>query len=1043
MVNKLIKLALDNRFITLFAGVILTIAGAITAWHMEVDIFPDLSAPTIVVMTEAPGMASEEVERLVTLPIETSVNGATNVRRVRSSSTTGFSVIWVEFDWGTDIYRARQIVTEKLTGVSERLPEGVGIPTLGAQSSLLAEAMIIGLTADTTSLMELRTLADWQIRPPLLSIPGVAQITVIGGEIKEYQIQANPQKMNYFDVTLQELLDAVENLNINASGGILNQYGNEYTIRALLRTSDPVELGKAVIKNVKGIPVKIEDVAEVRIGAKSPKLGIASERGKPAVLLSVNKQPHTNTVELTKHLDLAVEDIQKTLPPDVHLSTNIFRQASFIENAIANVEKAIMEGALFLVIILFFFLNNWKSAVISLLALPLSLFMAILTLNWFGFTLNTMSLGGIAIAIGAMVDDAIIDVENVYRRIRENVKKPEGERTGILEVVYKGSTEIRSSIFNATLIIIVTFVPLFFLSGMEARLLKPLGISFIVSLFSSMLVAITVTPVLCSFWLSDERTARRADRDAWVVRFLKRGYEAGLARALNNRWKIVSSGIILFAISLIFLFSLGRSFLPPFNEGSMTIMANTQPGIALEESDKLAQLIEQELMKIPEAITVARKTGRAELDEHALGTNGSELEVPFELTDRSRDEVFADARERLSAIRGISVEVGQPISHRIDAMLSGTRSNIAIKVFGDDLNRIYSIANQIRDKIVDIPGLADLNVEMLIERPQLQIKPRREMLARFGISTPDFAEFVDVALAGKVVSQVYEGVSTFAITVKYDQTNRADMEAIRNIPVDTRFGLPDAPVPHGDNPTTSHKVPLYFLADVVSATGPNTINRENMQRKIVVSANVAGRDLRSTVNEIKEVINAGITLPEGYRIEYGGQFESEEAASQILFWSMIGAILVVFLILFQEFKKFKTAGIIMMNLPLALIGGVFTVVLTTGVISIPVIIGFISLFGIATRNGILLVSRYEHLHEDGISLHKRVLSGSLDRLNPIVMTALCAALGMLPLALGSDLPGNEIQSPMAKVILGGLLTSTLLNLFFIPVIYSLVNRKKG
>ncbi|MFC2101722.1 efflux RND transporter permease subunit [Bacteroidota bacterium] len=1043
MVNRLIKIALDNRFITLFAGLILTIAGAITAWHMEVDIFPDLTAPTVVVMTEASGMASEEVERLVTLPIEASVNGATNVRRVRSSSTTGFSVIWVEFDWGTDIYRARQIVTEKLTGVSGRLPEGVGIPTLGAQSSLLAEAMIIGLTADTTSLMELRTLADWQIRPPLLSIPGVAQITVIGGEIMEYQIQANPQKMNYFDVTLQELLDAVENLNINASGGILNQYGNEYTIRALLRTSDPAELGKAVIKNVKGIPVKIEDVAEVKIGAKSPKLGTASELGKPAVLLSVNKQPHTNTVELTKHLDQAVEEIQKTLPPDVHLSTNIFRQASFIENAIANVEKAIMEGALFLVIILFLFLNNWKSAVISLLALPLSLFMAILTLNWFGLTLNTMSLGGMAIAIGAMVDDAIIDVENVYRRIRENFRKPEGERNGILEVVYKGSTEIRSSIFNATLIIIVTFIPLFFLSGMEGRMLKPLGISFIVALFSSMLVAITVTPVLCSFWLADERTARRADRDAWIVRLLKRGYAAGLARALNNRWKIVSSGIVLFAISLVLLFSLGRSFLPPFNEGSMTIMANTQPGISLEESDKLAQLVEQELMKIPEAITVARKTGRAELDEHALGTNGSEIEVPFELTDRNRDEVFAEARERLSAIRGISVEVGQPISHRIDHMLSGTRSNIAIKVFGDDLNRIYGIANSIRDKIADVRGLADLNVEMLIERPQLQIKPRREMLARFGISTPEFAEFVDVALAGKVVSQVYEGVSTFDITVKYDQTNRADMEAIRNIPVDTRFGLPDAPTPHGDNPTTSHKVPLYFIADVVSGTGPNTINRENMQRKIVVSANVAGRDLRSTVNEIKEIVSAEINLPEGYRIEYGGQFESEEAASQILFWSMIGAILVVFLILFQEFKKFKTAGIIMMNLPLALIGGVFTVVLTTGEISIPVIIGFISLFGIATRNGILLVSRYEHLREDGIALYKRVLSGSLDRLNPIVMTALCAALGMLPLALGSDLPGNEIQSPMAKVILGGLLTSTLLNLFFIPVIYSLVNRKKG
>jgi len=591
----------------------------------------------------------------------------------------------------------------------------------------------------------------------------------------------------------------------------------------------------------------------------------------------------------------------------------------------------------------------------------------------------------------------------------------------ILEVVYQGSTEIRSSIFNATLIIIVTFIPLFFLSGMEGRMLKPLGISFIVSLFSSMLVAITVTPVLCSFWLSDERTARRADRDAWIVRILKRGYKTGLTGVLKRRWAVVGTGVLLLVVALYFLFNLGRSFLPSFNEGSMTVMTNTFPGISLEESDKLAQLAERALMEIPEVQTVGRKTGRAELDEHALGTNGSEIEVPFELDERSREEVFADAREKLSGIRGINVEVGQPISHRIDHMLSGTRSNIAIKVFGKDLNRIYSIANRIRDDIVDVPGLADLNVEMLIERPQLQIMPRREMLARFGISSPEFAEFVDVALAGKVVSQVYEGVSTFDITVKYDQVNRADMASIRNIPVDTRFGEPDFPIPHSEQTTSSHKVPLYFVAEVISAMGPNTINRENMQRKIVVSANIEGRDLRSTVNEIRQVISERITLPEGYRIEYGGQFESEEAASSILFWTMIGAIVVVFLLLFQEFKKMRIAGIIMMNLPLALIGGVFTVVLTTGEISIPVIIGFISLFGIATRNGILLVSRYEHLQEEGKSLYERILTGSIDRLNPILMTALCAALGMLPLALGSDLPGNEMMSQVRKLVMEGML----------------------
>ena len=984
-------------------GVLLLFVGAYTARQMEVDVFPDLNAPTVVVMTEAPGMASEEVERTVTFPIETAVNGATDVRRVRSSSTTGFSVVWVEFDWGTDIYKARQIVSEKLAAVNATLPDNVGNPTLGPQSSILGELMIVGLTSDSTSLQELRTIADWNIRPRLLSTGGVAQVTVIGGEIREYQILLDPIRMKNFNVSLDEVMNVVNDLSRNSNGGVLNQYGNEYIIRGMLSTTSADDMGKAVVKTAGGNPILLEHVADVRTGAKTPKMGVASERGKPAVLMTVTKQPSTNSLELTERLDKAIAEIQTQLPADIHLSTDSFRQARFIEGSIDNIRKALFEGAFFVVVVLFFFLMNVRTTVISLVALPLSLLVSILALKLMGFTINTMSLGGMAIAIGSLVDDAIIDVENVFKRLKENFRLPKAERRPSLNVVYDASTEIRTSIVHATIITIVAFIPLFFLSGMEGRMLRPLGISFIVALFASMIVAVTLTPVMCSYLLTGDKVLRKSEKEPFLARWLKKIYRPALEWVLGHKRAVLGSTVGLFVVSLIIFFSLGRSFLPPFNEGSFTINVATMPGISLEESDKVGRNVEEILLTVPEIQTVVRKTGRAELDEHALGVNVSELEAPYILDKRSKDEFTADVRRKLSVLQGVNIELGQPISHRIDAMLSGTKANIAIKLFGPDLN-----------------------VEQQVERPQLQIKPKREMLARYGITLPEFSEFIEVALAGRVVSQVYDQGRSFDVTVKMNDNSRSEMERIGNLTIDAN-GL---------------KIPLNYIAELVSSSGPNTINRENAQRKIVISANVAGRDLRGVVNDIQKIVKNDVPLPEGYHIEYGGQFESEQAASRILLFTSLISLLVIFLLLFQEFKKVSMAGIIMLNLPLALIGGIFSLWITSGEISIPAIIGFISLLGIATRNGILLVSHYNHLRGEGMSLRESIVQGSLDRLNPILMTALSSALALIPLALGGNLAGNEIQSPLAKVILGGLLSSTLLNGFIIPTVYLIINRKQ-
>lgn len=1025
MLNKIIQYSLHNRLLVMIAAVILLVWGTITARDMEVDVFPDLNAPTVVVMTEAQGMAPEEVERLVTFPVETAVNGATNVRRVRSSSTTGFSVVWVEFEWGTNIYTARQIVSEKLSTLGEALPSNVGQPTLGPQSSILGEMMIIGLTADTTSLQDLRTIADWSIRPRLLSTGGVAQVAVIGGDIKEYQILLDPARMKHYGITMEEVLPVLENMNQNATGGILYEYGNEYIVQGVLATTRVEELGKAVVKTINDAPVLIADIAEVTIGAKTPKLGQASEKGKPAVLVTVTKQPATNTLELTDKLDVSIAELQKTLPADVKVSTDIFRQSRFINSSISNIQKALFEGSIFVIVVLFFFLMNFRTTIISLVALPLSLLMAILVMHAMGITINTMSLGGLAIAIGSLVDDAIVDVENVYKRLRENRFKPAGERRPTIEIVFEGSKEVRMPILNSTLIIVACFLPLFFLSGMEGRMLIPLGIAFVVALFASTIVALTLTPVLCSYMLTSEKALKKSEKEPFVSRTLKKAYRRALEWALNYKKVVIGSSCALLVLALVIMFNLGRSFLPPFNEGSLTINISTMPGISLEESDKMGQMTEKILMGIPEIQTVARKTGRAELDEHALGVNVSEIEAPFELSGRTRDEFLADVRQQLGGLQGLSVEIGQPISHRIDAMLSGTKANIAIKLFGNDLNKLYSIGSQIKGSIQEIDGIADLTLEQQIERPQLQIKPKRDMLAKYGITLPQFSEFINVALSGRVVSQVNEGGRIFDLTVKINDAQRTNMEEIGELTIDAN----------------GRKIPLHYVAEILPLVGPNTISRENVQRKIVVSANVAGRDLKGVVNDIRKTVDEQISLPEGYHVEYGGQFESEAAASKTLFLTSIISILIIFLILFHEFRSLSLSGIIMLNLPLAIIGGVISIWFTSGVISIPAIIGFISLFGIATRNGILLVSHYNSLRSEGLSLKEGIIQGSLDRLNPILMTALSSALALIPLAVGGDLPGNEIQSPMAQVILGGLLSSTLLNGFVVPIVYYLLNRK--
>ncbi|MEG0724913.1 MAG: efflux RND transporter permease subunit [Mucinivorans sp.] len=1028
MLNKIIKFSLANRLAILIATALLLLGGAYTASNMEVDVLPDLNAPTVVVMTEAKGLAPTEVERMVTFPVETAVNGATDVRRVRSSSTSGFSVVWVEFDWGTDIYRARQIVSEKLATIEGTLPARVGRPTLGPQGSILGEMMIIGVSSDSVSMSELRETADWTIRPRLLALQGVASVTVIGGEVKEYQILVDPAAMRHHSVTLDEVIAATEAMNENSAGGVLDQYGNEYIIRGMVSTIDPDKIGSAVVKLAGDKPILLSDIAQVTIGAKTPQLGLASERGKAGVLITVGKQVGAGTILLTEQIDRTLADLQKTLPAGIHLSTDIFRQSRFIETSISNIGRALYEGGIFVVIILFLFLMNVRTTVISLVTIPLSLLVSILALKAMGLTINTMSLGGMAIAIGSLVDDAIVDVDNVLKRLTANHRLPQGERLPTLKVVFEASREVRMPILNSTLIIVASFVPLFFLSGIEGRMLAPLGIAFIVALFASTVVALTLTPVLCSYLLGGEKTlTRQLNREPFVSRVLKKWYSAALNRALRNKKIVLFSTAAALVAAVAMFFTLGSNFLPPFNEGSFTINVSTMPGISLAESDRVGRTAEEILLSIPEIQTVARKTGRAELDEHALGVNTSEIEAPFILGDRTKDELSAEIREKLKVIAGANIEIGQPISHRIDAMLSGTKANVAIKIFGENLTTLHSTGVAIQHAIDKIPGVASATVEQQVERPEMTITPRGELMAKYGVTIPQFADAIDVLLSGRVVSMVSEGNRRFDLTLKADPKDRATKEEIENIMIDTPRGT----------------ITLAEIATVSSSMGPNSVSRENGSRKIVVSVGVEGRDLSSVVEDIQHAVDGNVELDEGYHIEYGGQFESQKAASRTLIITSIFSILVIFMLLYGEFHSTAQSLIVLLNLPLAIIGGVFTIFFAGDALSIPAIIGFISLFGIAVRNGMLLISRYNDLRAEGVtSLTEIVRHGSLDRLNPILMTALTSALALLPLALGGETSGSEIQSPMAMVILGGLLSSTLLNAFVVPIMYTLTEKKR-
>ncbi len=1016
MLNTLIAFSLRNRVIVLATATVMLVAGAWTAFRMPVDVFPDLTAPTVTVLTEAHGMAPEEVEALVSFPIETAVNGATGVRRVRSSTAQGISVVWVEFDWGMEIFRARQIVAEKLQTVAAALPAGVSPPVLAPVSSIMGEIMMIGLTG-TQSATELRTVADWTIRRRLLAIPGVAQVIPIGGEVKQYQVIADPARMLATGVTLEQVVRAAEGSNQNASGGVYMDKGQEYVIRGIGRVQGPEDIASTVVAVRGGVPVLLGQVADVNAGA-APKYGDGSVNAKAGVVLAVQKQPGANTLELTERIGQELAAIQRTLPDGMKIESELFRQADFITVAVDNVIKALLDGAIFVVIILFLFLWNLRTTAISVVAMPLSLVVAIFAMKLLGITINTMTLGGMAIAIGALVDDAIIDVENVFRRLKENHHLPPAERRSALRVVYDASREIRASIVNATLIIIVVFLPLFFLGGVEGRLLRPLGFAYVVSILASLLVAVTVTPVLCSYLLPKAK-AVRTEHESRLVRWLKLHYARVLETVIGHPNRVLAGAALTLAVALASVPFLGSAFLPEFNEGALTVSVVTVPGTSLEESNAIGRRVEEILLANPAVGNTDRRQGRAELDEHAQGVNAAEIDVRLN-TDVEKDVLFEELRSEFLSIPGTNVTIGQPIGHRIDHMLSGTRANIAVKIFGPDLYELRQIGTQIRDVMQNVPGVADLQLEQQMDVPQLRIEADRNALARYGMTVGQLAEAIDVAFSGEVVSQVLEEGRSVDLVVRFPEAVRSNADAISGVMFDT---------------PTGQRVPLAQLARVVTDRGPNTVSRENVQRKIVVQANVAGRDLGSTVADIRTAVGEGVVLPPGYHVEYGGQFEAQEESTRTLSVLSLISIAAIFLILFAEFRSARTATLVMVNLPLALIGGVIAVALTGRIVSIASLVGFVTLFGIATRNGILLVSHYRQLLAEDVPFREAVVRGSLERLSPILMTALTAGLALIPLALGGGEPGKELQTPMAIVILGGLLSATALNMLVLPALY--------
>ena len=1023
MLNRIIRFSLNNRLFVMLAVVLTVIGGIYSAKNIEVDVFPDLTMPTVVILTDASNMAPEEVERLVTFPIETAVNGATNVRRVRSSSSQGFSFVWVEFDWGMDIYRARQIISEKMSLLSGQLPDGI-VPMLAPQSSVMGEVMFVGMQADSTSMMEQRTLAEWIIKPAILATGGVSNVTIIGGDYKQYQVLADPVRMEMYGVTMEELESAASSMCVNVGAGVVRDFGNEYNLRGMGRSNDVDELGSTVVKVNGDVSVRVADVADVVI-APAVKQGYASMNGTPAIILSISKQPNVNTLSVTQNIERNLEDIAKSLPADVRLDTKIFRQADYIQSSVNNVGSSLIEGAICVILVLFLFLTSLRSTFISLLAIPLSLLGTVIVLYLLGMDINTMTLGGMCIAIGSLVDDAIIDVENVYKRLRENHRLPKAEQKSAFKVVFEASSEIRASIIHATLIIMVTFTPLFFLSGLEGRMLKPLGFAYLIALVISLLVAMTVTPLLCKMMLSGNGYLSRNEKKNWVDKWLLTAYRSSLDWVLARAKAVIAALIMLFVACLFLFTQMGRSFLPEFNENALTISAVSRPGVSLEESNKIGAVIEAELLQVPEVISTARRTGRGELDEHSQTSNGAEIDVNFVLGERSKADFLADVRARLATIPGVVTSVGQPLEHRIDHMVSGTQADLAIKIFGPDLSALFRKGTEIKELLKAFPQVVDVNVEQQVETPQLQIRADREKLAYYGITMAEFNAFVGAAFPGKRVGSVYEEERSFDLIIRLNKDYTESMEGVRRALIDTPDG----------------KVALDDIASIVSVGGPGSISRENVQRKVVVSANIASGDVAGTVDRVREYLESELRLAEGYRLEYGGQFESADSASRTLWLTTLVAILVVFVLLYSEFKSTSLSVVVLLNLPLALIGGIIITYFTSAVMSIPAIIGLITLFGIATRNGILLVSRYQHLREAGMGLDEALLSGSADRLTPILMTAFTSALALVPMILNGSASGNEIQSPMAVVVLGGLLSSTLLNIYIIPIVYRWVVRK--
>lgn len=1017
MLNRIIRFSLNNRLLLLLAVILVVIGGVYSAKKIEVDVFPDLTMPTVVILTDASNMAPEEVERLVTFPIETAVNGATNVRRVRSSSSQGFSFVWVEFDWGMDIYRARQIISEKMSLLTGQLPDGI-VPMLAPQSSVMGEIMFIGMKADSTSMMELRTLAEWIVKPAILATGGVSNVTIIGGDYKQYQVLADPVRMKMFGVTMAELEAAASSMSVNVGAGVVRDFGNEYNLRGMGRSNDVDALGSTLVKTGDDVSVRVADVADVVI-APAVKQGYAALNGEPSVILSISKQPGVNTLSVTANIERNLEGIAKSLPADVVIDTSIFRQADYIQASVDNVGNSLIEGAVCVILVLFLFLTSIRSTLISLLAIPLSLLGTIIVLYHIGMDINTMTLGGMCIAIGSLVDDAIIDVENVYKRLRENHALPIAERKSSFTVVFEASSEIRSSIIHATLIIMVTFLPLFFLSGLEGRMLKPLGFAYLIALVMSLVVAMTVTPLLCKMMLSDEKYLLRNEKKTWVDKWLLEKYRKSLAWVLSHSKPVILSILLLFVACLLLFTGMGRSFLPEFNEKALTIAAVSRPGVSLEESNILGAAIEKELLLIPEVSSTARRTGRGELDEHSQTSNGAEIDVNFSLKDRSKTEFLAEVRSRLAKIPGVVTSVGQPLEHRIDHMVSGTQADLAIKIFGPDLSTLFRKGTDIKELLRAFPEVVDVNVEQQVETPQLQIRADREKLALYGITMQEFNSFVEAAFPGKKVGSVYENERSFDLIIRLNRDYTETLEGVKMALIDTPSG----------------KVSLADIADIVSVGGPGSISRENVQRKVVVSANIASGDVAGTVERVASFLEKNLQLDEGYRLEYGGQFESAESASRTLWLTTLVAILVVFVLLYSEFKSTSLSVTVLLNLPLALIGGILATYFTSAVMSIPAIIGLITLFGIATRNGILLVSRYQHLLCEGIELEEAVMNGSADRLTPILMTAFTSALALVPMILNGTASGNEIQSPMAVVVLGGLLSSTFLNIYVIPVVY--------